>query len=359
MRIARRDCVRPVIGVMAAVGGYCREETPEKLRSGMNIQTIILTGIPGFLRTEGKITSRIADWKHIPSLVLISESNPLGEFVFAGFLSCLLAVTALAVGAEPVDFQRDVAPILQQRCVSCHNDRDRRGGLSIQSVEKVNQGGDSGQVIESGDAASSYLWELLAPTDGKAKMPKGEKPLAASEIATIRRWIDEGAVWPAGVVLEPPVLWSLQPISRPAVPPSDAETNDFPIRNSIDAFVSRRLRESGLKAAPAADRRTLIRRLYLDVTGLPPTPAAIEDFVSDSSPRAYQRLVDELLSSPHYGERWGRYWLDLARYADSEGYLGGRLATARVGLSRVGHPCDQPRPAVRSVHGRATGGRLA
>ncbi len=240
-------------------------------------------------------------------------------------LGCLFWTAGFALGADPVDFQRDVAPILQRRCVNCHNDRKPRGELSLQSAETAGKGGESGPVIEPGDAASSYLLELLLPTDGKAEMPKDRAPLAASEIDTIRRWIAGGAVWPTDVVIKPLVLWSLKPIVRPAVPSGDVGTDAFPIRNPVDAFIAHRHREAGLKAARPADRRTLIRRLYLDITGLPPTPAAIEAFVADPAANAYEQLVDELLRSAHFGERWGRYWLDLARYADSEGYLGDAL----------------------------------
>jgi hypothetical protein len=237
----------------------------------------------------------------------------------------LLASNDLAVSAEPVDFERDVAPVLQERCLSCHNERDRRGGLSLQSAKMMKTGGESGSVIESGDVDSSYLLDLLIPTDGVAEMPKGEPALSTEEITTIRRWIAKGAAWPDSVVLEPPVLWSLKPLTRPAVPTEISTTNGLPIRNPIDAFVSGQLREAGLESAPQADHRTLIRRLYLDITGLPPSSEAVNAFVGDDDPKSYDRLVDELLKSPHYGERWGRYWLDLARYADSEGYLGDSL----------------------------------
>jgi hypothetical protein len=237
----------------------------------------------------------------------------------------LLLLESLAFGAEPVDFRREVGPIFQRRCLACHNDRDRRGGLSLQSAKAVSRGGESGTAIEAGDADSSQLLDLLIPTDGAAEMPKDEAPLAAKEIATIRRWIAEGAVWPEDVVLNPPVLWSLKPLVRPKVPADVAATETFPICNPIDVFLTARHREAGLKPAAQADRRTLIRRLYLDLTGLPPAPQAVEEFVADQEPKAYERLVDELMDSPHYGERWGRYWLDLARYADSEGYLGDSL----------------------------------
>jgi hypothetical protein len=253
------------------------------------------------------------------------KNQPSSPIFIAVMLGCLLVVDRFAVGAEPVDFRRDVAPILQQRCLSCHNDRDRRGGLSLHSAEAARKGGESGEVIDPGDAESSYLLDLLIPTDGTAEMPKGEPPLKAVEVATIQRWITDGAVWPDKFVLKPPVLWSLKPLKRPEVPTDIAATGAFPIRNPIDAFVAARHRKAGLKTAAQADRRTLIRRLSLDITGLPPTPANVEAFVTDAEPKAYERLVDELLKSPHYGERWGRYWLDLARYADSEGYLGDSL----------------------------------
>ncbi len=240
-------------------------------------------------------------------------------------LCFFLAAASGVVRAAPVDFRRDVAPILQRRCVGCHNDRDHRGGLSLQSAKAVELGGESGPVIEARNAEASYLLDLLVPTDGAAEMPKGEAPLAAKEIATIRRWISEGADWPQDIVLNPPALWSLEPLVKPEVPAHSAKTDSFPIRNAIDVFVAATHREAGLTAAPQADRRMLIRRLHLDMTGLLPSPESVEAFVTDHAPQAYERLVDELLKSPHFGERWGRYWLDLARYADSEGYLGDSL----------------------------------
>lgn len=252
----------------------------------------------------------------------MSKKHPRVIFIAAilGWLPLLHSF-----GAEPVDFRREVSPILQERCLSCHNDRDRRGGLSLQSADAAGKGGDSGTAIEPGHAADSYLMEMVIPTDGIAEMPKGEPPLAAKEIDVIRRWITNGAIWPKDVLLEPPVLWSLRPLIRPNVPAGVTATNEFPIRTPIDAFVAAEHRTAELNPAPPADRRTLVRRLHLDITGLPPSPAVVDAFVANDDPNAYERLVDELLESPHYGERWGRYWLDLARYADSEGYLGDSL----------------------------------
>lgn len=233
----------------------------------------------------------------------------------------MAAFSSNAPGAD-VDFQRDVAPILQTHCLRCHNERDQRGELSLQSALSTAKGGESGEIIAPGDPDSSYLLDLIIPSRGTAEMPKREAPLEPEEIAVIRKWIESGAKWPEGVVLEAPVLWSLKPIQRPDVPDEISDLQKFSLRNPIDAFVAAQLAEAGLKPAAQADRHTLIRRLYLDLTGLPPLPDAVELFVNDTSATAYENLVDDLLDSPHFGEQWGRHWLDLARYADSEGYLG-------------------------------------
>ncbi|MEZ6130603.1 MAG: PSD1 and planctomycete cytochrome C domain-containing protein [Planctomycetaceae bacterium] len=238
-------------------------------------------------------------------------------------LSLFTDVATNVARADGVDFQRDVVPILQERCLSCHNERDHRGGLSLQSQPSVLKGGESGAVVVPGDADSSYLLDLLEPTDGTAEMPKGDPPLTAAQRDVVRRWIQSGATWPQNLILEPPALWSLKPIERPKPPQiNTVASTDFPVRSPIDAFIAARHAESGLKPAGQADRRTLIRRLSLDLTGLPPTADAVAAFVDNKSPDAYEALVDDLLASPHYGEHWGRHWLDLARYADSEGYLG-------------------------------------
>ena len=245
--------------------------------------------------------------------------------ISVAWLAALLVPVGSQAADAPVDFRRDVAPILQRRCLTCHNERNPRGGLSLHSADVARRGGESGQVVEPGDPDSSYLLDLVVPSDGVAEMPKGEPPLKPGEIAILRRWIAAGADWPESVVLEPPTLWSLKPVVRPEVTAVDTNPDVFPIRNPVDAFIAVRLRKAELEPASQADRRTLIRRLYLDITGLPPSPKAVEAFVADEAPQAYERIVNDLLESPHYGERWGRYWLDLARYADSEGYLGDAL----------------------------------
>jgi hypothetical protein len=248
-----------------------------------------------------------------------------GMMVSMAVLLGLMTTVSSPAADTAIDFRRDVAPILQQRCVACHNQRDRRGGFSLESAAAARLGGESGQVIVAGEPDTSYLLDLVTPSDGVAEMPRGEPPLEPMEVATLRRWIADGAIWPAGVELQRPILWSLEPLERPEVPTALPNPEAFPIRNPIDAFIAEKHAEARLEPAPQADRRTLIRRLYLDITGLPPAAAAVEAFVADTGADAYERLVNELLESPHYGERWGRYWLDLARYADSEGYLGDAL----------------------------------
>jgi hypothetical protein len=245
---------------------------------------------------------------------------------------CVIAVASEFSGVnnilaadDAVDFRRDVAPILQQRCLTCHNDRNQRGGLSLHSAKAADKGGDSGQVIVSGKPDSSYLLDLVTPSEGTAEMPKEAPPLKAKEVATLRRWIADGATWPADARLKPPTRWSLEALTCPVVPTKAKVSAALPNRNPIDAFIAARHHDANLTAAPEADRRILIRRLSLDITGLPPSTSAVDAFVANDKPEAYEQLVDDLLKSPHYGERWGRYWLDLARYADSEGYLGDAL----------------------------------
>src|SRR5690606_7148093 len=149
-------------------------------------------------------------------------------------------------------------------------------------------------------------------------MPPGDR-LSADEVAILTKWVDVGAPWPEGIdgPAEPPSHWAYQPIVR-AEPPVSASASGM--LSPIDAFVLRRLEEERIAPSPEADRYTLIKRLYYDLLGLPPEPTAVDGFVNDASADAYEKLVDQLLASPHFGERWGRHWLDLARYADSDGY---------------------------------------
>ena len=214
-------------------------------------------------------------------------------------------------------FRDKVAPLLERRCLSCHNDQQRKGGFSLQSVAAAMEDG----YIEPGDAGASHLLDVITADGGKAQMPKDADPLSADEVQIIRQWIGDGAMWPRDLQLKEAVVddfdwWSFQPITRPPVP----QTNAAWERTAVDAFILKQLHDKGLTHAAEADRRTLIRRLTYDLIGLPPTPAEVAEYVGDPDPLAYEKLVDRLLDSPHYGERWARHWLDVVKYADTCGY---------------------------------------
>ncbi len=232
-----------------------------------------------------------------------------------------LGLFALSVPAAAADFSRDVKPVLQRHCVSCHGPDKQRASLRLDSAAAVRAGGNSGPAVSPGKSEQSLLIRAILGVEGiKAMPPKGPR-LQAREVALLRRWIDEGARVPAdeAVTLSPgrSKHWSFQPVVRPALPA--VKDTAWP-RNGIDRFILARLEKEGVRPSPEADRITLLRRLYLDLVGLPPTPAEIAAFLADRRPGAYERIVERLLASPQYGERWGRHWLDGARYADSNGY---------------------------------------
>ncbi|MFN3166664.1 MAG: PSD1 and planctomycete cytochrome C domain-containing protein [Phycisphaeraceae bacterium] len=223
------------------------------------------------------------------------------------------AVKADARDAESVSYNRHIRPILSDKCFACHGfDRNtREAGLRLDVREAAVAERDSGAAIVPGDATNSNLYKRITTTRDALRMPPAElhKPLTADEVELIRRWIDQGADY------EP--HWAFIPPTMPALP----EVNDDAwARNAIDAFVLAKLQAYGVEPSPEADRRTLIRRVYLDLIGLPPTPEEVDAFVKDTTPDAYEKVVDRLLANPHFGERWALPWLDAARYADSNSY---------------------------------------
>ncbi len=239
----------------------------------------------------------------------------------AACLVWLLTVPAeLARAVEPPTFVGDVAPMFARHCQRCHGAKEPKAGLDVTSPEGIARGGESGPAIVPGDSDQSLLAQMIA---ARQMPPEGEGRLNDAEIELVRHWIATSAkseVLPASTPAP-----SIDPAARdfPAfrrlVPPAVPAVADASARSPIDAFVSARLAAQGLSLSPPADQPTLLRRAYLDLLGLPPTPAQIDAFASDLRSDAYERLLDRLLASPHFGERWGRHWLDAAGYSDITG----------------------------------------
>jgi Protein of unknown function (DUF1549)/Protein of unknown function (DUF1553)/Planctomycete cytochrome C len=227
-------------------------------------------------------------------------------------LLAALAITSIARAAEP---SKAVA-ILAERCLKCHNSSPRMSGLSLASAADAKKGGLHGPAIVPGKPEESLLLGMIS--GDKPKMPMGDAPLSLAQVAEIRAWIEQGALWTDAPSAGSPkaALWSLQPLTKPPVPHSESRAT----RNPIDAFIAAKLAEKKLTPSGEADAATLIRRLTYDLHGLPPAWQEIQSFVADRSPDAYEKLVDRLLASPRYGERWGRHWLDVAHYGESHGY---------------------------------------
>lgn len=241
-----------------------------------------------------------------------------------------ICVAIVHAAESPGDhFDRQVAPLLAGRCLECHNPGDKKGGLDLTTRDAALTGGEGGSSLEPGDAEASYLWQRVLADE----MPP-KKPLADAEKTLLEDWIRDGAAWGTTPIDRFRYTsgtragydwWSLQPLSSTKVPSPKASSPTFAIRNPIDAFVLDKLNQQRLAPSTEADRRALIRRLSFDLLGLPPTPEEIASFVADTSADAYERLVDRLLASPHYGERWARHWLDVARFGESDGFEYDRL----------------------------------
>lgn len=269
-------------------------------------------------------TLRIA---RIPSLDLLSE---FGVFVAtsAGLaLLCAMLATNVAA-AEPtlpaainrsVEYERDVLPLLETHCLDCHGPDEQQSGLRLDRRASLLRGGDLGQpAVTVGSSAESFVVRVVAGLEADLKMPPEGDPLSADEIAVLRAWIDQGLKMPGGDEPEPLTTdhWSFQPLAKPHVP----HATDPWCTNAIDGFILAKLREKQLAPSAEADRPTLIRRVYLDVLGLLPSEQETAEFVADERTDAYERLVDRVMSSPRYGERWARHWLDVVRFADTNGF---------------------------------------
>ncbi len=236
----------------------------------------------------------------------------------ARLLLLALTLAGLVVAAdEPAAFfDAEIQPLLEAKCAACHGAKLPTSGLALASREALLEGGNRGPAVVAGKPDESLFIQAIRH-DGDLKMPPGGK-LEPAEIATLEKWVEMGAPWSAKAAGDDEEKhWSFQPITRPQAPqPAHPEL----ARNPIDHFVQARLAPKGLAPSPEADRATLIRRVSLDLTGLLPTPEEVREFEADADPKAYERMVERYLASPHHGERWGRHWLDIAHYADSNGY---------------------------------------
>lgn len=245
-------------------------------------------------------------------------------------------VTAVRAAAEPPTpdqiefFEKHIRPVLAENCYSCHSDKAEKvkGSLKLDTAAAVLRGGSSGLVLVPGDPEQSLLIKAVRYSDPHLQMPPKEKKLAPEIIENLENWVKMGAPMPqpAGQSAQTPFEearahhWAFQALSKPSPP---MVGNTAWVKTPVDRFILETMEKKQLNPAAPADRRTLIRRATYDLIGLPPTSAEVEAFVQDSRPEAYEQLVERLLASPHYGERWGRYWLDIARYADTKGYLAG------------------------------------
>lgn len=239
---------------------------------------------------------------------------------FCLLLGLVQSFTTFAIAAD--DPFPAVAAIFEKRCVECHSPDEKKGGLALQSRADLLTGGDSGATIVPGKPDGNVLLEMVS--GDKPEMPKTGAKLTAAQVESIRAWIAAGAPWPADKKLQDKSLadsnwWSLRPLVRPARPVLEA-ADQRRAKNPIDEFILTELRQQGFAPSPQADRRTLIRRLSFDLLGLPPTPEEVDRFVKDPDPRAYEKLVNQLLDSPHYGERWARHWLDVVHFGETHGY---------------------------------------
>ena len=219
-----------------------------------------------------------------------------------------------AIAEDQVDYLRDVRPIFVSRCYRCHSSLKQEANLRLDSGDAIAKGGDGGAIVVPAKSGESRLIQAVSRV-GELKMPPEGEPLTDAQIAVLKKWIDQGAKAPAGN--EPVKHWSFVPPQRPALPTT---SNAGWATNAIDAFVAAKHAEQKLAPVGPAPKHVLLRRVFLDLIGLPPSADEVRTFVADEAPDAYERIVDRLLANPAYGERWGRHWMDVWRYSDWDGY---------------------------------------
>lgn len=253
--------------------------------------------------------------------------KPSAKFLILGLMAVPAALPAAVDEAEAMKFfETKIRPVLAESCYDCHGPEKQKGGLRMDNLGYILQGGEGGPALVPGDAMASHLFKAVSYEDKDLQMPPKDKKLPDSQIEDIRKWIDMGAPWPKSEIVQPKKAgeftdeekgwWAFQPLKE-VTPPA---VEGMRTANPIDQFITAKLKDADLPQAPAATRLEMVRRLYYNLHGLPPTSAQVQAFLDDKRPDAYERLVDELLASPRYGIRWGQHWLDLARYAESDGY---------------------------------------
>jgi mono/diheme cytochrome c family protein len=240
-----------------------------------------------------------------------------------GLLAAVGGMIAGSAQAADVNYERDIKPLFAAKCAACHGALKQQSGLRLDAAQLLRAGGDSGPVVTPGDVEQSLLWQRITAAEGAGRMPPaGEgEPLTAAQLQLVRTWIEQGAVAPPEETVpdDPRQYWSYRPPVRPELP-----TVQHPewVRTPVDAFIAARLEQQGQSPRPEAPREVWLRRVYLDLIGLPPTRAKWQAFLADDAPDAYERVVDDLLQRPAYGERWGRHWMDVWRYSDWYGSRG-------------------------------------
>jgi hypothetical protein len=260
----------------------------------------------GFSTMRARVLLMLLIW---PVAVVASAEEPAG-----------IGAELPAAAAHPVDFVRDIQPIFAERCNDCHGEGEQQGYLRLDAKAIVMKGGKSGPLLIAGKSGESLLIHRVAGLSTEKRMPLEDEPLSAEQIGLLRGWIDQGAKWPEGVG-SPATSVKMHWVYVAPVSPRLADVQDPAwCENAIDRFILARLDREHIVPSPAADRERLIRRASLDLIGLPPSVDDADAFLADQSPDAYERLIDRLLASPRYGERWATPWLDAARYADSNGY---------------------------------------
>lgn len=244
----------------------------------------------------------------------------------ARYIFLIIFLSIAGLNAETVSFEKHIVPILREHCMECHGPNESKGGLLLHTRQSLLKGGKHGAVIQPGSAEKSELMKMItsgAPGESP-EMPKKNTPLKQQEVAWIAEWINAGAQWPENFVVREKLvgegrLWSVNPLQNVS-PPTTPNTPSSWEKNPIDRFIYSKLQRNHLKPSPPADRRKLFRRAKFDLLGLPATSAEIEAFIKDTDPRAWEKLIDQMLDSPHYGERWARHWLDIAHFADTHGF---------------------------------------